>query len=186
MFEWFQRGHHSGTHFAMRRYSLSKCCCLITVFFSIWVPTKCYSLTFNQQVQEQISSPDIKKDKLSWGKLPLWEPTSQGSPHLLTQIQAVPSYLLCTLSYFLFIFYLPWGTLPDFSCFIPGFLAIFTLLSSQQEKGFLKKRSGSCWSACLMYILIRHWLKLWSIQTVNAGNASNYEHTLYLFWETVP
>ena len=44
-----------------------------------------------------------------------------------------PSTSLYNLSYFLLIFYLHRCTLPDFPCFSPGFLAIFTLTSSNNN-----------------------------------------------------
>ena len=56
---------------------------------------------------------------------------TQGSPHLQTQLQAVPVYLLCTLLLFYFHL-LPSPVHPTrFSfCF---FLVIFILMSSQQQ-----------------------------------------------------
>ena len=68
---------------------------------------------------------------LSWW--PLWEPTSQGSPHLQTQMQAIP--VLASLHPYLISFSsftLPVSSL--LTCFFPGFLAIFIMLSSQQQQ----------------------------------------------------
>ena len=65
---------------------------------------------------------------------PLREPTSQESPHLQTQLQAIP--VLSSLYPFLINF----SSLPSpvhstgFSlCFFPGFLAIFALMSSKNN-----------------------------------------------------
>ena len=36
-----------------------------------------------------------------------------------------------TFSYFLFIFYLPWSTIPDFPCIFPGFLVVITTTTNR-------------------------------------------------------
>ena len=72
--------------------------------------------------------------------LPPLPPPLSECPHLQTQMQAVPSYLLCTL--LLFPFHLlpsPVHTTGFSFCLFIGFLVIFTSLSSNKNNCFCGK-----------------------------------------------